>query len=416
MKSAVEKLYSMLIPLLFVFPLFKENFSSIIFIAVSVLTVFNAVLNKSYKGLKLPYLALTLPFIAVLYGCLIHFDAAGGLKPLKQALFFLLFPLIFAAIPAHHFSYKKLSFYLDTLKYSCFAISIGYIIAFLIKYDYHDFFVVKYEIPKFRDFVYYEIPVFKIHPTYFTSIILLCTAFSFHKAINLKKYTELVYVAAFIFITFMLLAKINMVLTIAIICYMLIFRTNLAVKSKIVSVASLIGVVIFLVLTVPGIKYRFTEMVKSFNKPPTGMAYDSTNIRVAITKCNYELISNNYLSGVGFQNVQQELHNCFKANYNSGFYTAGYMSHNYYAYIFMATGIVGFFILIGYVLYVLVLLKRVDSFLLTVTVINVFIICLTEDFFYRHYGNFYYHLILLSFIKHWQGLPATEERQAEMRL
>lgn len=416
MKTVIEKSYRLLIPLLFAFPLFKENISSMVFIALSVVTITDAILNKSYKGFKYPYLALLLPFCAVLYGCLVHFEPSTGFKPLRQALFFLLFPLIFAGMPAHHFTYKKLTLYLDILKNCCLIISVGYVAAFLIKYDYNDFFVFRYEIPKFRDFVYYEIPVFKIHPTYFTSIVLLCTAFSFHKAISLKKYSELLYVAVFIIITFMLLAKINMVMTVAVITYMLLFRTQFSIKLKVTSVIALIIVVGVLIFTVPGIKYRFAEMVKSFNKPPSGMAYDSTNIRVAITKCNYELIGNNWLTGVGFENVQTELNQCFKANYNSGFYSAGYMSHNYYAYIFIATGIIGFLILAGYMLYVLLLLKRINSFLLTVAIINVFVICLTEDFFYRHYGNFYYHLILLSFIKYWQGSHSTPQLQGQIRL
>lgn len=416
MKNICEKSFTFLLPLLFVFPAFKENISSIFFIVLSINTIWYSILTKSYKSFDKKILVLTIPFWILLFFCIAYFDSAKSLKPVRQGLFFLLFPVIFSLIPTTYFSKEKINFYISILRYTCLIIAFGFIAAFLYKYDFSDFFVYQYDIPKFRDFVYNEITFFKIHPTYYTAIVIFCTAYSFERVLKEKKYYDLIYVLIFILITFLVLAKLNIIFLGILLAVMLLFRSNFNLKQKIGTVSTFIILTLVLVFTIPGIKSRFTEMYKSYANPPKGLAYDSTNIRISITKCSIEVAKENYLFGVGFDHLTDELYECFKANYDSSFYeNHRYLTHNYFTYILLSTGIIGFLCFLFYCYRVAIEVKKINRFLLYVTVINVFFICLTEDYFYRHYGIFYYSLILMTFINHSKYL-ASADSQPQQKL
>lgn len=412
MKNSCEKLFLFLIPLLFIFPVFKENISSIFFISLSINTICYSIITQSYKNFDWKMLIYTIPFWILLLFSLIYFDSLKSLKPARHGLLFLIFPIIFALIPKIYFSKEKLNFYMHILRNSCLLIAIGFLIAFLYKYDFSDFFVYKYQIPKFRDFVYNEITFFKIHPTYYTAIVILCTAFSFERVLKEKKYYDLIYVLMFILITFLVLAKLNIIFLGVLLAVMLLFRSNFNLRQKIGSVTTFLILALVLIFTIPGIKNRFTEMYKSYANPPKGLAYDSTNIRMSITKCSLEIAKENYLFGVGFNNLQDKLYECFKSNYDSAFYeNHRYLTHNYFSYIFLSTGIIGFLCFLFYCYKVAIKVKKINRFLLYVAIINVFFICLTEDYFYRHYGIFYFNLILMTFINHSKYLASDNQVQ-----
>lgn len=401
-KNISEKLFLFLIPALFTFPLFKENISSIIFISLSVNTIIYNILTKSYKkNFQWSTLYYCIPFFVVLFFVMIDSLSKENLKHLNHALFFLLFPIIFTLIPKTYFSEKKLDSYFKILRSSCLIIAVGFVAAFLYKYDFSDFFVYKYGIPKFRDFVYYEIPFFVIHPTYYTAIVVFCTAYSLEKVLKEKKYIEILYVFAFILITFLVLAKINILYIAVLLTLMLLFRSRFTIRQKITSILFLFVIGTLLIFLIPGVKNRFSEIYRSFNNPPKNLSYDSTNVRVAITTCSFEIAKENYLFGVGFDNLEDKLYECFKVNYDSSFYeNHKYLTHNYFYYIFLSTGIIGLLSLLFYCYRVALEVKKINRFLLYVVIINVFFICLTEDYFYRHYGIFYFNLILMTFINH----------------
>lgn len=412
MKNICEKSFTFLIPLLFVFPAFKENISSMFFILLSINTILYSIITKSYKSFDKRIVVFTIPFWVLLFFCVVYFDSVKSLKPARQGLFFLLFPIIFSLIPKVYFSKEKIYSYITILRYSCLIIAFGFIVAFLYKYDFSDFFVYKYDIPKFRDFVYNEITFFKIHPTYYTAVVILCTAFSFERVLKENKYYDLIYVLIFILITFLVLAKLNIIFLGILLALMLLFRSKFNLKQKIGAVSAFIVLTFILIFTIPGIKNRFAEMYNSYANPPKGLAYDSTNIRMSITKCSVEIAKENYLFGVGFDNLQDKLYECFKANYDSAFYeNHRYLTHNYFAYIFLSTGIIGILCFLFYCCRVAIEVKKINRFLLYVVVINVFFICLTEDYFYRHYGIFYFNLILMTYINYSKYLASNKESQ-----
>lgn len=396
MKNITERLFYVLVPALFTFPLFKESISTFIFILLAANTLFYVIATKKYR-LDAKILYFTIPFWIILVNCLFYLSGIDSMRAVKNALYFLLFPIVFAYLPPEHFTWEKIRFYLNLLKNICAAMAIVYVGAFLYFYDFADFFVYKYDIPKFRDFVYHEIPFFRVHPTYYTAIVFLCCAYAFEKVLKEKKYLELAYIFVFIFITFLLLAKLNIILLLALISGMLVFRAAFSVRQKLVSVVLLLTAAAVLAVSVPGIKKRFVEIFKSYDKPPSGVSYDSTNVRLAIVNCCWDIAETDYLWGVGFTNIGKELMDCYATNYDSDFYKQqGYLSHNYFFYIFLSSGIFGLLLYLFYLYKVVRSAIRINKFLLFVALANIFVLCFSEDFFYRQYGLFYFSLVFFT--------------------
>jgi O-antigen ligase len=399
-ENKLTRIVRFLVTLQFSFILFKENISSLFFIILTIAGIIYSVQARQ-KFINKELLFFTIPFFIVLIRCV--FDPApDALAPVKNTLFFLLFPFTFSLLPNEVFTGRKITFYLTVLKNCCAAVAIGYIILFLYYYDFKDFFIYKYKIPHFRDFVYNETPIFRIHPTYFTTITLFCTAHALEKfRLNRKKYLyELLYVALFVGITFLLLVKVNIILILLLLGYSILYRFKIKLVYKIAAFSLAAMVALVLALNVPGIKYRFTEIIESFNKPPQGAAHDSTNIRVAIINCSLELAENNYLCGVGFNNIDNSLNRCFEANYNTDFFVGkNYMSHNYYFYMFLGGGVMALAAFLLFTGMVIRLMLKINNFLLYIMIGSVLIISFTEDYFYRHFGLYYFCLIFFTFYK-----------------
>ncbi len=390
---------SLLVGSLFTFPLFKESISTFLFILLSASAVINFLISKPKFNWKI--LWFTIPFWIVVTDCVLKANSPEDLKAIKNALFFLLFPVLFGLLPSSVFSKKQITIYFEILKNACLIVAIGYIIAFFLKYDYNDLFVYRYGVPKFRIFVYEEIRIFKIHPTYYTSIVLLVTVYCLERFFKEKRYIELVYVFLFFLITLFVLAKINIILMFAVLTYMMLFRSPFSSNQKILTVILIFTTLAASITAVPGIKKRFVEIADNYNKPPLGVEHNSTNIRLAIYQCCRKIAETDYLYGVGFKNIGPRLQTCYEENYDSEFYRiGGYLTHNYYLYIFLSAGIAGILAFMFYIYKLWIISRRINSFLLYVSSLNVMILCLTEDYLYRQYGIFFFSLIFFTFYKY----------------
>jgi O-antigen ligase len=182
---------------------------------------------------------------------------------------------------------------------------------------------------------------------------------------------------------------------------MLLFRGKLKTKQRIALTAISIGLITLLSLLTPGIKTRFIELYNSYNRPPVDVSYDSTNIRKAILDCSISISKENFLYGVGFENLQTKLNECYGENYDSSFYKSqNYLTHNYYFYILVSSGIIGFLLFMGYLIIVVRTCLKTNLFLFNIFLFSTLIVCLIEDYLYRHYGVLYFNLLLICFIQY----------------
>lgn len=414
MKNITLKLFPILISIVFLFPILKESLSSFAVILLCINTIVYKISAKEYNFLEPKTLLLTIPFWIILISAVFSSDFQKSVSHIQHALFFLIIPVFFSLIPKEFFNRQKINLYITVLKITCLSIAIIYIVAFFLNNPFDKFFVVFQNVSSFRDYIYFNFKLIVIHPTYFTTILIFCSAHSFALVLKQKKYIELVFVSCFLLISFLLLTRLNIVLLVLLLIGMLLSMGKLSLKKRILFSATIMLLITSLALLTPGIKNRFVELYHSFNKAPVDVSYDSTNIRKAIFDCSVAIAKENLLYGVGFENLQSKLNECYGKNYDSSFYEShNYMTHNYYFYILISTGITGFILFLIYLITIIRIGIKSNIFLLNVVIFNVLILCLIEDYLYRHFGVLYFNLLLMCFIQYSKNNPQKGSSEIE---
>lgn len=407
MKKLVLKGYPYSIFLLFLFPLLKENLSSFAFIIFSVLTLYNWSFNTNREKFNINWIVYTIPFWIVILDALIYNTLKESSSSINHALLFFLFPFIFNLAPSNLFSKEKLKLYFTILSWVCFVLGISYLFLFFISKPLSSLIETRYNSSFFRDFVYGETEIFNIHPAYYTSVMIFCTAFNLIEYKKNKKIKHVIFICFFYFITFLLLTKLNIVLINLVITYFIFFKLNLTIVKKLFLMFSIFILFCFLIYNVPGLYLRIAEVFNSINTTPSGVSHDSTNVRMAIYTCDWELIKNNFWQGVGFYDIQNQLLQCFETKYYSDFYEDHkYLTHNYFIYILLGSGIFGLLGFLYFLYRVIKIVIQVNSFLFYVFIVNTLLMCSIEDYFYRQNGIYFFMIVFLSYYK---NLNSTEK-------
>jgi O-antigen ligase len=407
MKLAIDNkklniLHSNLIYPLLAFPLWKENITMLFFVVFTLFNIRSFLITKKIVGLtKIEGWILFIPFLIVFFSSLFRNEIAENKEALNHSGLFIAIPISFFMAPEHLFSKEKINRYLNFLLYSSLALIIAYLILFFINNPVNDFFGTKYNSSLFRDFVYEKTLIFTIHPAYFSSVLFLGMAFCVEKIKHTFSSKYLSFIIVFYVFTFLLLSKLNIVLMHTLLLYALYSTQSITKKIKLISgFVFAIFTAIFFLFT-PGMTKRIVEIYKSFNTVPNGLAFDSTNIRRAIYTCDFELIQENYLSGIGYSNIVNDLYNCFQTKYDSSFFEgANYMSHNYFIYTLLGSGVLGLIALLFFIFKTHSFLFRFQSLTFRAFALNTLAMCLIEDYFYRQNGAFFFllwYLILLRF-------------------
>ncbi len=394
--SITEQVMFMLIGLLFMFPIFKQSIHSLFLILLGTATMVNAWRHKkAFFDKRLWFFFI--PFFIVLTDTILR---GGIFDSINKTLFFVFFPAIFCNIPNRFFSDKNINLYSRILQVSAMFVCTSYVVQFFIDYDYADLFTFHYNVPKFRHYIYFEMKYFAIHPTYFTFVLTYCIVVSLKKIVENRIGIDVLLLFLYIVFSIFLMTKLNLIFQFGVVFCFVFFKSGINHLKKTIILISLVVISISTVVYMPSLLNRFTEVIKSINKKPEGMAFDSTNIRRAIYNCDLELVKKNYLLGVGFNNIQERLNDCYSANYDSQFYKEkNYLSHNYFFYVFISSGIVGFYAVLIFFLYLFKLVTQISKFIVFVVVLNVFLMCFIEDFFYRQFGLFSFLLLFFTHYK-----------------
>lgn len=402
MSKIIDKTIQFLLYAMCFFTLLKMNHLNLI---VAVLLFLGLI---KYHSNIIPFFKwerfrFTLPFWIILISSLFYIEENSWYKPVEKGAMFLIYPLIFFLIPNSFFDNRKKRNYLLLTKLSC-LITLSVLIGFFIyKYSISDFFSLDYRITKFRDYAYNESPFVQLHPTYLSLLLVFLMGNSFENLMTKRSYFEWFFVCISYLGIFMLLSKLTITLAMLLTVFYVFkaIRTNLFYKITLT--------VLFLIFTIsvgikiPGVHTRFTEIIDSFNTVPEGVAHDSTNIRMAIYRCDISLIKEHWLWGMGSHNLRQNLTNCLKDKYNASFHEKNlFLSHNYFIYILLSTGVLGFFVFCYYIFSIFKTAKQIQVNELNILLTLVLIACFTEDYLFRNFGNFTLHFFLFVFLKNYQ--------------
>lgn len=379
-------------------PLLKENLNSIIIIICALLTlVYNFQSNEKKKNSP-QILILTLPFWMFLLHELLTQD--NSFERVLVHLPFLIFPLLFAFKPSYiNNDLKRKSLFVFQI--SVLLQSFIYVVFFLVNNPISKFFYVRNNIPFFREYVS-ENYLFEIHPTYFSSFLLVSFTVSLFSLIKKKRNIFAILNMA-IMVFFIILFSSRMIVLILLLTivfsgiYLILQR---GIKKSVFIIFSslvLLAILIFPVKNVIG--KRFTEIKTEINKPIVGEYYNSTNTRIAILKCSFIVLKEAPFFGYG-NLLQEKLNNCYKENNNSNFYLKHtFNTHNYYINL-VAYGGWTFFLL--FIIYLFYIYKKIKYSVLGLFLGTQFLLInITENYFSRHYGIvlFVYFISMFIFIK-----------------
>lgn len=379
-------------------PLLKENVNSILIIICALLTLVYNIQTKEKRKLKPELWLLTLPFWMFFLHEILSQD--NNFESVLIHLPFLIFPLLFAFKPSYITNKLKIKS-LFVFQISVLLQCLIYVIVFLANNPISKFFYVRNNIPFFREYVS-ENYLFEIHPTYFSSFLLVSFTISIFSLIKHKR-TLFAFINAAIMVFFIFLFSSRMIiltLLLSIVFASLYLILQKGLKQSILIL--LTGAVLLTVVIYPAknvIGKRFKEIKTEIHKPIVGDYYNSTNTRMAILKCSFIVLKETPFFGFGDE-LQEKLNNCYKENNDSNFYLKQtFNTHNYYINLVAYGGWIFLLLFIGYLFYIY---KKINySALAIVLLIQFLIINLTENYFSRHYGIvlFAYLTSMFIFIK-----------------
>ncbi|MBC3845736.1 O-antigen ligase family protein [Winogradskyella echinorum] len=380
------------------FPILKENYGSITIIIFGLALLIYSIINKEKVQFKFKYLYLTIPFIIVFCNLLFSNGILDHSIILQKNVSFLLIPILFGFFPRELNVRNILNRSLDVFTIACCLLAIYYFYEFLKSNEINYLFSIDNSYQSLFRASVYEIPLSGIHPTYSSMFFL----FSFtHNSIKFFQgsYYRIIFLAICGFMIFMLSAKgvlILLAITV-VICVFTLLKVTIFKRVLIFIFFSIIfGTLIF---CIPTVKARVDEIYNEYNSELKGLYTTATNIRLAVFKCSIELAKENYISGVGLENIQEELNNCYKNNYDSDFYLKSkYDTHNYYLYILISTGILGIVLFLFYLFKVLNYTLETRSLLFFLFVLQIFLINFVENFMYRHHGQIFWNWYLCLFV------------------
>lgn len=396
----IEKLTKLSFISLGLIPLLKENVNSICIIICVVFTILSSIKEKEKKKISKEVLILTTPFwmffLHEMFTLDFNFDRVLRYLP------FLVFPLLFFYKP-NYIDEKIKKSSVRVFQISTFLQSIFYLLFFLNSHSFNLLFQVRNNIPVFREFVS-ENYFFEIHPTYFSSFLLVSFTFSVVALITKrKKIKGLDFLNTLICLFFIFLFSSKIIFLIVLLTVSTIIVAVILRKSFKQAMLFFVGAVLLIAtLTYPlrnVIGDRFKELKTEINKPIVGDYYNSTNTRIAIIRCSLKLLDQVPFFGFG-DHLQHNLNKCYKETNDSNFYLKQtFNTHNYYLNLILYGGY-----LFGalFILYLIFTFFRINYSLLTVVIfIQLILINFTENYFSRHYGIvlFTYLVSMFIFIK-----------------
>jgi len=160
-------------------------------------------------------------------------------------------------------------------------------------------------------------------------------------------------------------------------------------KKKINALYAITGIVtitVLLILVVPSMSSRFKEISFSNTELPTAKHENSFNLRTGIYKCSMEIISDNWLWGIGPGNVQTVLNECYGKLSKESYENKNYNTHNQFLDYWAGLGILGPISLLMILAFASYKNFQINRYLVSTLVILFLFALLTENLLTRQNG------------------------------
>ena len=319
---------------------------------VVILILFNWIIEFNFKErFRVLWQDKTIVFLISYYllcvvGLIYSNNLEVGYGILIKRITLLIFPIIFA----NYYYHSKI---INLISYS-FILTIIAIITYTLVSVYlgHKMHVSEYTSDKLRDVL---IQPTKLHAPYFALYVLFALCLLNYQLLNNDSFKKpiLKYIGVIVslyLIGFIILLASRMAL-IALVIIVVFVSTFIFIKRKLyflfISGFLLVLFIGYLIISSTVFSQRFYEVVDTKWEPPIGIHHNSTNLRIGIFNCTYEIFKKNWLIGTGTGDMQDQLNACYKANgYSNVMYLDNYNTHSVYLDAIIMLGVVGLFILL----------------------------------------------------------------------
>tara|TARA_R110002012_G_scaffold66614_1_gene174114 strand:- start:197535 stop:198788 length:1254 start_codon:yes stop_codon:yes gene_type:complete len=397
--------------LLALFPIFKFNVASMAIITIVVGSAYEFIIKKEkFDREMIKYFILNSLFLLLLlFSLLYSSNISYGLKTTQNTLSLIILPFV-------------LFFLFDTISSNMVQRTLwAFTSACLVLtfYIYFEIFVsgvftniteFKFWKNPFRD-VLFNLRFIDLHPSYYTIWILFSILFLvselFQKKSFWAKAIMMMMILFFLASAYLFSARAPLLGFVIALLFQLIFQLPTARKRIYFTIFILLLATIS-VTQVSMLKTRFVDEFKAQEfRPPVGQAHTSTNIRIGIYMCVFEIFRKNIWFGVGVGDVKDELDLCFE-QYHTRVYDTGYNTHSSYFNLLLSGGIVSLALFIGVMFYQYFLAIQHKNYLYLSFLILMSVVFLFENVLARMHGALFYGLFNSLFIK--QILSEAEKK------
>ncbi|MGM5469166.1 O-antigen ligase family protein [Flavobacteriaceae bacterium LMO-SS05] len=392
------------------FPLFNVKGVSILIIFLSILSI--TYLISDFQSRWSPdiksFILTSIPYNLYLIGMFYTNDISMGFKALETGLPLIIFPLLYFIVLGKNFVLSKKE---SDIILNSFTLTGSIFIIITISYLYYNNsfqglfdreMLQRTTQNRGRDIVRWAIenvPFIGEHPTYLGLISILVSLISIF---GIKNISKLYIISLLTGTTGVIISGSKMaILTMIFVGLLGLF---IIIKSNTKRIFIFCGLLTFFAVvfaSVPMIKVRFDQVLKTNFDPPKDLRYNSTNVRVAIYQCTFANIKKAPIFGNGTRGYINGMRECYKQYKTDIFKRQGWYfnSHNQYLSFVLSNGIIG---LILFILWIIVfftnsILNNDNLFLLSLLVFV--LMFFTENLIERQTGNVLYSFLIMLFYK-----------------
>ncbi len=370
-----------------IFPLIPNALKGLPVIVLLIVSLFH--IQEHKVNLKRFVINSSLYFVYIL-SLVFTSNFIAAFNKLETTLSLLIIPLIFYIILSKKSIDDKVKEeFIKLFIFSTSLFSIIIITTILINSSveyYKDFYTNKYRI------IVEAVPFIGQHPIY--ASLFLAISLLFIVNIFFSKKRELTYLSKIIYFICILmnLSLLIMLSSKSVIISLMLLTILFAIK-EIQSKKSLIliFVIVLSFLSLFIFNRRMNELINPASYSNVNSNY-SNSYRVQIYKCSYQIIKDNWLTGVGLGDSQDILNSCYTSK-SELLLEKIYNSHNQYLDIWIKTGIAGLMVFIFFLLYNLRSAYQTKNYVMIGIIFLYGFNFLTENILARQSG-----VILFSFL------------------
>ena len=363
------------------FPLFSFRLRSIITIIWTILGVYLFLLSNAKPRFNSGLYVFLLPYTALVFSLFWTENYSYGLDLILRMLSFIVYPIVFW-MTGHifHKTLIKQIFYLFSISTFLFVAFQGYHV--LLEYDYLfsnltadeinangfnsilDIAQEKINQIKLRRFRNFLIECSGSHPTYqglwISFVVFFLGIELFKNNYSLVTYVQIITIVFLVIWLFLISSRMPVISLIMVSALAILFFSPMTGRVRVYVATTLLGIVALIFIIQTPLSTRLVEFYNTgfelLRENEAISRFNSSNTRNGIYFCDFDVLKDNFLFGLGIGDIQDKLNQCYTYKLSLEiFQWKNYNSHNQYFFFWLSSGLLG---IVSFLLFIFQTLRR----------------------------------------------------------